>query len=117
MQWLPTQRVTVYGTVSRAIVDTLSADAGGRVETAFHGRLDYDLWYSAVLRFDVEVSEADFTGADRRDRTYGARIGIDYYYTKNWLFSLGYEHQFRDSTDDAFDMSRNRFTVGAKLRF
>jgi hypothetical protein len=117
VQWLPTQRVTVYGTVSRAIVDTLSADAGGRVETAFHGRLDYDLWHSAVLRFDVEVSEADFTGADRRDRTYGARIGLDYYYTKNWLFSLGYEHQFRDSTDDAFDMSRNRFTVGAKLRF
>ena len=117
VQWLPTQRVTVYGTVSRAIVDTLSADAGGRVETALHGRIDYDLWHSAVLRFDVELCEADFTGADRRDRTYGARIGLDYYYTKNWLFSVGYEYQFRDSNDDAFDMSRNRFMVGAKLRF
>jgi hypothetical protein len=117
VQWLPTQRITVYGTVSRAIVDELSAEAGGRVETTLHGRLDYDLWHSAVLRFDVEMSDADFTGADRRDRTYGARIGVDYYYTKNWLFSVGYEYQFRDSNDDAFDMSRNRFRVGAKLRF
>lgn len=117
VQWLPTQRVTVYGTAKRSIVDTPSAEAGGWVETTFRGRLDYDLWHSAVLRIEAGVSDADFTGADRHDRTYSARIGLDYYYTKNWLFSVGYEHQFRDSSDDAFDMSRNRFLVGAKLRF
>jgi hypothetical protein len=36
---------------------------------------------------------------------------------KNWLLSLGYEHAIRESTEQAFDMTRNRVTVGAKLRF
>jgi hypothetical protein len=48
--------------------------------------------------------------------TYSIRRS-GYYFTKNWLFTFGYEHQVRDSTDDTLDMHRNRFMIGAKLRF
>ena len=53
----------------------------------------------------------------RPARDLAARLGLDYYANKNWLFTFGYEHQIRESSDAAFDMTRERFTVGAKLRF
>lgn len=59
----------------------------------------------------------NYLGTSRQDDLFLARAGLDYYFTKNWLFTFGYEHQVRDSTDDSLDMHRNRFMVGAKLRF
>lgn len=117
VQWLPTQRMTVYGTARREIIDTLSAEAGGRVETALEGRVEYDVYHNLVLRLDASYTQADFLGFSREDETIAASIGLDYYLNKNWLFTFAYEHEVRDSTDNLFDSTRNRFRVGAKLQF
>jgi hypothetical protein len=117
VQWLATQRMTIYGTVSRAILDRIGAETGGRVETLARGKLEYELQHNLVLTLDAEIKDTDFIGAAREDRSWSARIGLDYYLTKNWLFTFGYEHQKRDSNENDFDVTRNRFTVGAKLRY
>lgn len=117
VQWLATQRMTIYGTVSRGIVDRLDAETGGRVESVVAGKLEYELRHDMVLTLDGEFRDSDFIGASRHDRSWSAKLGLDYYLTKNWLLSLGYEHQSRNSNDDAFDVTRNRFMVGAKLRY
>ena len=71
-----------------------------------------------MVRVGVRKSvDAEFVGDARRDQTFAARVGVDYHMNKNWLLSLGYQYAVRRSTEDAFDMTRNRFMVGAKLRF
>lgn len=117
VQWLPTQSITVTGLASRQIMSANAIEDSGRIETMISGRIDYEIWHNTVLNFGVEYKEAEFIGVDRNDRSLTGRLGIDYFMNKNWLFTAGYEYAVRDSTEPAFDMHRNRFTIGAKLRF
>lgn len=117
VQWLPTQRLTVYASVYRQLEDAIDIASSGIVQTGAKGRADFDLYHDLVLSGALEYRQDEFLGTDREDEVYVARLGLDYYYTKNWLFTFGYEHQLRNSSDDSLDMNRNRFTVGAKLRF
>jgi hypothetical protein len=117
VQWLPTQYMTFTGSATRQIIAADAMDDAGRVETRLSGRLDYEVWHNLVLNFGVEYKAADFVGVFRNDETVSGRIGLDYYANKNWLFTIGYEHAIRESTEAAFDMTRNRISLGAKLRF
>ncbi len=116
--WLATKQLTFYATAKRAIIDEITADTnGGRVETSLAARLEYEVWHNVVFNAGLKLSEADFSAVHRTDRKYSAGAGVDWHLSKNWLFTIAYQHEVRDSTDDAFDMTRNRITVGAKLRF
>jgi polysaccharide biosynthesis protein VpsM len=117
VQWLPTPRLTVYASVYRQLEDALDLSSAGILQTGGKSRFEYELYHSVVLTGGVEFRQDEFKGTDRLDEVYVARLGLDYFYTKNWLFTFGYEHQVRDSSDDSLDMDRNRFTIGAKLRF
>lgn len=117
VQWLPTQRLTIYATVAREILETTDIASTGAIQSSAKLRAEYDIYHDLVLNAGAEVREDEFTGLARTDRSYIGSIGLDYYYTKNWLFTFGYEHQIRDSNFDSLDMNRNRFTIGAKLRF
>lgn len=118
LQWLVSQTVTFHATAERSILDQLASDGGGLVtQSKLTARLAYEIWHNLVLNMGTSVAEADFSANGRTDRTYVGRVGFDYYANKNWLFTFGYEHQIRDSTDVTYDFTRDRFTLGAKLRF
>lgn len=117
MRWLPTDVVTIYANLSREIIDTVGDDDSGRIETAFLGKVEYELYHNLLLTADLEITDADFLGVERHDRTYAGRIGLEYYPTKNVVLSVGYEHAVRNSTENELDMTRNRIMVGAKVRF
>ncbi len=117
LQWLPTQYMTFTGSATRQIIAADAIDDAGRVETRLTGRLDYEIWHNIVLNVGLEYKAAEFVGVFRNDETISGRVGLDYYANKNWLFTIGYEHAIRESTEDAFDMTRNRISLGAKLRF
>jgi len=109
--------MTFTGIATRQILAADAVEDAGRIETRLLGRLDYEIWHNLVMNFALEYTDAKYVGIARRDTTVTGRIGLDYYLNENWLLSLGYEHSARDSTDTNCDMSRNRVTVGAKLRF
>ncbi len=117
VQWLPTQRLTIYGTLYRQILEAADIASSGVVQTGGKVRAEYEIFHNLIMTGGIEVREDDFQGLDRADNIYQVRAGLDYYFTKNWLFTFGYEHQIRDSSDDSLDMHRNRFMAGAKLRF
>lgn len=117
VQWLPTQRLTIYATLARQIVESADIAASGVVQSAARIRAEYEIYHNLILTGGVELREDEFSGVDRSDTIYAARAGLEYLYTKNWLFTFGYEHQVRDSSIDSLDMHRNRFMFGAKLRF
>ncbi|MBK9079265.1 MAG: outer membrane beta-barrel protein [Hyphomicrobium sp.] len=117
VQWLPTQRLTIYGTLSRQILDVTDIAASGVVQSSAKLSAEYEIYHNLVMNAGIELRSDVFQGTDRQDELYSIRAGLDYYFTKNWLFTFGYEYQVRDSTDDALDMHRNRFRIGAKLHF
>lgn len=117
VEWLPTQYLTVTAAATRQIIAADAVEDAGRIETRLVGRIDYEVWHNVVMNFGLEYVDAEFVGDARRDQTFAARVGVDYHMNKNWLLSLGYQYAVRRSTEDAFDMTRNRFMVGAKLRF
>ncbi len=117
VQWLPTQHLTFTGIATRQIIAADAVQDAGRIETRLLGRIDYEIWHNVVMNLSMAYADAEYVGVERRDRTYTGRIGLDYHMNKNWLLSVGYEHIVRQSTEDLFDMSRNRVTIGAKLRF
>ena len=109
--------MTLTGTIGRSFVDSLDEDGDARVETSVRGQITYDIWHNLKGHVELGLVDADFTGVDQQDTTWIARAGLDYEFKRDWFLSLGYEHQDRNSTDDAFDMTRNRILVGAKLKF
>lgn len=117
VQWLPTQYLTFKGTATRQIIAADTVNDAGRVETRLAGHLDYEVWHNLVLNIGLEYQNAEFVGVLRNDETVSGKVGLDYYANKNWLFTIGYEHAIRESTDAASDMTRNRVSIGAKLRF
>lgn len=117
VEWLPTQYITFSGTASRKIIAADAMEDAGRIETRLTARLDYEVWHNVVLNFGAEYSSADYVGITRRDTTITGSAGIQYHLNKNWLLSAGYEHTMRSSTESIYDMSRNRFRVGAKMSF
>lgn len=117
VQWLPTQKLTIYGALYRQIDESLALDSTAVVETGGRLRADYEIYHNLVLSGQLELRQDDFDGANRTDDLAVGRISLDYYFTKNWLFTFGYEHEVRDSSMDSLDMHRNRYMIGAKLRF
>lgn len=117
MQWLPTQSITFYATVRRALTDTFELESSGLVETALRTRLDYELWHNVVFSIGGDLKDHQYLGNDRHDRVYAARAGIDWYMNKNWLLNVSLEHMVRDSNRDENDLTRNLISVGAKLKF
>jgi hypothetical protein len=115
--WLPTQRLTIYGMLLRRIDDTGGPDGGSLVQTGATIRADYEIYHNLLLNAGVTYRIDDSSAMLNPETYYSGHIGLEYYLTKNWLFTFTYQHDVRESDSDSRDMSRNRFMVGAKLRF
>jgi hypothetical protein len=117
VQWLPTQRLSVYAAVSQTILEETEITSSATVSTGGELKAKYEIYHNLALTGSAGFHEEDYKGTDRTDYVYSARTGLEYLLSNNLLFTFGYEHQVRDSSDDSNDMHRNRFMLGAKLRF
>ncbi len=117
MQWLPSERLTLTAHASHEIVDEFGASDNGRIETSAGARVEYEIRHDLVATTSVELADLDFIGSTREDRVLVANIGLDYYYTKNWLFTAGYAFETRNSNEAEFDFDRSVVRIGAKLKF
>lgn len=117
VQWLPTQLLTIYGTLSRNIREAGGLDGSGLIQTELDVRADYEVYHNLLLHGGVTLREDDPIVSNTTERTYSGHLGLDYYLNKNWLFTFAYDHDVRESDSDSRDLNRNRFTFGARLRF
>ena len=117
VQWLPTQRLSIYAIVAREILETADLTSTGVVQSSLKVRAEFELFHDLVLTAQAQMRVDEYSGLNRTDDIWSAGVGLDYYLTKNWLFTFGVEHQVRDSTSDSLDMHRNKVMIGAKLRF
>jgi hypothetical protein len=118
VQWLPTQLMTVYLTGRRAYAEGIIGDgAGARLDNSLSAKVEYEALRNLVFTLGGEYRQSDFLSENRRDTVMIGRIGADYYHTKNWLFSVAYEHQTQRSNVEEDNLVRNRVWLTTKLRF
>ena len=118
IQWLPTQLVTAYLSARRTYAEGIESEApGGRLDNSIAFRVEYEVLRNLVFTLGGEYRESEFFGERRRDQVMIGRVGADYYHTKNWLFSVAYEHQTQSSNIEEDNMNRNRIWLSTKLRF
>ena len=116
-QWLATHRLTLPETASNTIDDELGSDDNGRIETIGNVTADYEIRHDLFVGVHAGFTRADFIGSSREDDIMKAGVTLDYYYTKNMLFTLGYTYENRDSNDADFDMDRSQVRIGGTLKF
>ncbi len=116
-EWLPMDRLKLFGTVRHQIIDELGAADSGRIDTSLLGRMEYEIQHDLAFKLGAELTDTQFIGSTREDRSGKINASLEYDHTRNWQFSLGYQLHHRDSNDDQFDHVRNRFSIGAKYRY
>jgi len=117
LRWLPTQRLSLYADAKYTIDDSIGAQDNGRITHEASVRGDYEIFHNLVASAGAGVSESDFIGETRTDLTLSATAGLEYFYTKNILFSAGYTFENRQSNEDEYDLTRNTVRFGGRLRF
>jgi hypothetical protein len=118
VRWLPTQRLSLYGTAKSIIDDTLDgAEDGGRITHEGQVRAEYEIYHDLVATAGAGIKDTQFINDPRADLTYEANVGLQYFYSKNTLFTFDYTYENRNSNEDIFDLNRNVFRVGGRLRF
>lgn len=117
VQWLPTQLTTIYLNFVRKLSGTSFESATGRVDTVLEAKIEHELRRNLLLNLGVKWTNYDFVGADRRDDEVIGTIGLEYLYTKFIKLTASYEHQFRESNRDIFDLERDKFMFGVKISY
>ena len=116
LQWLATPLLTVTATAGQSVSTTSFATSGVLVETRAELKAEYEAMRNLMLSASVRY-EQDDVGGERTDDTYAAKIGAEYTINKNLLFTMGYEHLERFSSDPDFEFDDNRYTAALKVRF
>lgn len=117
VEWLPTEKMTVYGTVSHKIDDSLGDTDAGRIETTIKASFDYEIYHNLVGHAGLRYTKAQLIGSDRVDTTYEATTGLDYFLSEHWLLGLDYRYQIRDSTTPENSMDRSQIMASVKYRY
>ena len=117
VRWLPTQRLSLYGTARYNIDDTIGADDSGRINHEGRLRGEYEIFHDLVATAGAGITQSDFIGTTRTDLALEASAGLQYFYSKNTLFTLDYTYEDRQSNDEQFDLNRNVVRFGGRLRF
>ena len=117
VNWDATPRLKLLAAVVRRIDDSIGASDSGRIDTVARVGAKYEIYHNLSGTASLAVGESDFIGSDRADTTYQARLGLEYIVSRHWQLSADYTYQDRQSNNELFDMSRNYFRVGARLKF
>lgn len=116
LQWLVSPVLTMTLSAGQSIEEASFGDSGALLETRAEIKAEYESMRNLMLSASFGYERADIE-LDRTDDTYIGKIGAEYTINKNLLFTMGYEHQERFSSDPDFEMQDNRYTVGLKIRF
>jgi hypothetical protein len=117
VHWLPMERLRLAGSIRREIIDTVGADDNGRVDSSILGRMEYEIRHDLAFKLGAELTDTEYLGSPRTDLSARVNASLEYELARNWQLTLGYQYLYRDSNFDQFDNERNRFSIGAKLRF
>ena len=110
--WLASPLLTMTLTAGQSIEEASFGTEGALIETHAEIEAKYEAMRNLMLTASLGYEQADIANSHRTDDVYTGSIGAEYTINKNVLFTLGYEHQERFSTDIDYEMQANRYTAG-----
>ncbi len=117
--WNVTPLTTVQAGIVRRVEETTTPGSSGFFATRYNLSADHELLRNLLLSVNLALTENDYEGIDRKDRTYDTGLSARYLMNRNFYASVGYQYtqRERDSTpgDDA-DYTQNVFTVRVELQ-
>lgn len=117
VDWYVTPLVSLTFGTKRTVDATTFGAASGRIVTAYNARADYEMWRNLIITGEASLRLSDFIGENRSDTVWSGRLGLEYTLSKNWLVTLGYEHQQLTSSESDFDRNVDKITIGGKYRY
>jgi hypothetical protein len=117
LEWLASPLLTFTLTAGQSIDEASFGNEGAVLETRVDLKAEYEVLRNLMLFGSAGYERADIGSASRIDDVYIGNIGAEYTINKNLLFTVGYEHEERYSTDPDYDMQVNRYKVGLTYRF
>jgi hypothetical protein len=117
LQWLVSPVLTMTLSAGQSIDEASFGSSGALLETRAELKAQYEAMRNLMLTASLGYEQAEIDGHDRTDDIYTGKIGAEYTINKNILFTLGFEHQQRFSTDPDHEAQVNRYMAGIKIRF
>jgi hypothetical protein len=126
VQYFPTELTTLSFSLSRSALtsgrtnDTALSQlpfavAVGGVATAGGATIDHELLRNVILSANVAAGQAEFTGIDRRDKSFSTGFGATYLMNRLIGLDLSYQYRNYDSTGTgarrSYDDNRLLLTV------
>ena len=124
VDWNITQLTTItflgsqrlYGSNVRGLSDvdgTTPQGSSGIQARALGIQLDHELRRNFILSLELEAIDEDYLQITREDEVANARLGLNYFLTRNWGLNAGYRYQKRDSNSPgAREFRVNQFYLG-----
>lgn len=116
--WLPTQKLSIYGTITREFEPSASIDTlQDAINTSFGIAAEFEASRNLIFTIKGEYIDTDYVGLDREERTLIGSLKASYFVSRDWQLTLKYEHARRTSNLENQDWNRNRFMFGVKRLF
>lgn len=96
--WYPTQLITVGLTGTQRVVDSSLEDSAAYVDRKVELRADYELLRNLIISAQIQGSDEDYRGIDRRDRRYVGALSGNYLMNRTVGVSLRYKYETVESS-------------------
>ncbi len=118
VDWLVTPRLTIRADAERRLLTVSKPDrVFASISNSLRLNADFDLYRNVVFTINGEYRNLKEVGGSIRTDMYKAGASLNYFSTKNWVASIGYDHVARDSNDPALAATRNEFWGRVKFQF
>ncbi len=116
-QWLATPLMTFSASVERSLAETTSPEFDGRIDTAFGGRVDYELLRNVILFGETKYIQQDFRGTARKDDVTKISAGGDYLMNRFARLGVRYDYIERASTIPTFSFDQHVVTFNVTAQY
>jgi hypothetical protein len=75
---------------------------------------DYEVLRNVIVRGSLSYTDSLFTGTERRDQDFGARLGVQYLMNRYLTANLAYTRTTRSSTSTGAGFADNTVFLGLR---
>jgi hypothetical protein len=115
VEWFPSRRVTIAGTVSRTIDDSAIVNSGSIISTAYGVQADYELRRNIIVTGRAQLVNADYSGLNRKDKTTELSASAAYLLNRTAALSFFVTNSSLSSSGAQFGPKFAETRVGVRL--
>ena len=118
VEWLPIQNLTFRVDGKKGFQDIITDDQeNGYNFENIKFEADFEFYRNLIFTITGDYTKYSFVGSTRSEDLFRSGLKLQYFYTKRWFASLGYDYVIRRSNDTARNLRRNIFWGSVRLQY